>query len=317
MGRADLNATRGALSLVLLCFMLPFFTFTLSSCGGTDASQAVQVTGIELLRHEHGPIENRTGHAPPPGRMREVPRAAESGQGNAIAVVVLVGLGFLATLAPRRVRPWLVVPAAAGVVWALFVLAGAVDTFGVDVGYEPGFVFAVALGMAATAFAALTAYRDRPAVADPALARPGGFWIRSAGWLLDAIVVGAAAAVALSAVDHATRGAVPAIVTILAVVLVYRVATECSALHGTLGQRITALEVTRADGQPVGIARSAIRAVCDLLCLMFLFGVAHAVSGMTPGKRALHDVLSGTRVGRRAPQPAAAEAPAEAAPAGV
>jgi hypothetical protein len=105
IGRWELNATRGALSLVVLCFLLPFFTFTLSSCGGTDASQTLEVTGIQLIRHQHGPVENRTNHAPPVDRSDEVPNAADSGHRNAIAVVVLIGIGLLATLMQRFLSP--------------------------------------------------------------------------------------------------------------------------------------------------------------------------------------------------------------------
>jgi uncharacterized RDD family membrane protein YckC len=321
IGRWELNATRGALSLVVLCFLLPFFTFTLSSCGGTDASQTLEVTGIQLIRHEHGPVENRTDHAPPVGRLDEVPTAADSGHRNAIAVVVLVGLGLLATLMPRRVRGGLTVAATAGVVWALFLLAGSVDVEGVDVGYDPGFVFGLLLAAAATATAAVVPFSDRPLVADPGLGRPAGFWIRLGAWVLDALVVAALGVTAVFFVGNAFGDAVPPLVTVVAVIVAYRVATEVSPLRGTVGQWTTGLEVTRADGRAVSIARSVLRAVCDLLCLVFLFGLGHAVGGLTTGKRALHDVLSGTRVGRRAPQPATATAtadsPADVAPAGA
>jgi len=324
IGRWELNATRGALSLVALCFLLPFFTFTLSSCGGTDASQALEVTGIQLVRHEHGPVENRTGDAPPVDRLGEVPNAADSGHRSAIAVVVLIGIGLLATLMPRGIRGGLTVAAAAGVVWAFFLLAGSVDVEGVDVGYEPGFVFGLLLAAAATATAAVISFSDRPLVADPDLGRPAGFWIRLGAWVLDALLVAALAVTAVFFVGNAFGEAVPPFATVLAVTVAYRVATEASPLRGTIGQWATGLEVTGADGRRVSIARSLLRAVCEPLCLVLLFGLGHAVGGLTTGKRALHDVISGTRVGRRAPQPATAaaetataEGPADATPAGA
>jgi len=319
-----LTATRGALSLVVLCFLLPFFTFTLSSCGGTDASQALEVTGIQLVRHEHGPVENRTGDAPPVGRFGEVPNAADSGHRNAIAVVVLIGIGLLATLMPRGIRGGLTVAATAGVVWAFLLLAGSVDVEGVDVAYEPGFVFGLLLAAAATATAAVIPFSDRPLAADPDLGRPAGFWIRLGAWVLDALLVAALAVTAVFFVGNAFGEAVPPLVTVLAVIVAYQVGTEVSPLRGTVGQWATGLEVTGADGRPVRIPRSLLRAVCNVLCLVFLFGLGHAAGGLTTGKRALHDVISGTRVGRRAPQlateaaaMAAAEGPADATPAGA
>ena len=205
--------------------------------------------------------------------------------------------------------------------WVFFLLAGSVDVEGVDVGYDPGFVFGLLLAAASTATAAVVPFSDRPLVANPALGRPAGFWIRVGAWVLDALLVAALAVTAVFFVGNAFGDAAPPLVTVVAVIVAYRVATEVSPLRGTVGQWITGLEVTRADGRPVSIARSVLRAVCDLLCLVFLFGLGHAAGGLTTGKRALHDVLSGTRVSRRAPQPATATAtadnPAGAAPAGA
>ena len=189
---------------------------------------------------------------------------------------------------------------------------------------SPGFVFGLLLAATATATAAVIPFNDRPLVADPEPGRPAGFWIRFGAWMLDALLVAALAVTAVFFVGNAFGEAVPPLVTVLAVIVAYRVGTEVSPLRGTVGQWATGLEVTRADGRPVTVARSLLRAVCDLLCLVLLFGLGHAVGGMTTGKRALHDVISGTGVGRRAPQPATAAAatatadsPADATPAGA
>jgi uncharacterized RDD family membrane protein YckC len=316
INRWDLNVTRGGLSLVVLCFLLPFFTFTLSSCGGTDASQTLKVTGIQLIRHKHGPVENHTTHAPPVGRQDEVPRAADSGQGTAIAVVVLAVVALVATLMPRRIRGLPTVAATTGVVWTFCLLAGAVSVPGVDVGYEPGFVLGLILAIASAAAAAVIPFKDRPLGADPDQARRGGFGIRLGSWMLDVLVLVALAWPAVFLIGNATGHAVSSVVTITVVVVAYRVATERSPLRGTIGQWMAGLEVTTTDGRAVSVPRSALRAICDLTCLVFLFGLGHLVASMTPGNRALHDVLSGTQVVRRAPQPAAADPPLQAATAG-
>src|SRR5689334_21811778 len=86
--------TRCSLSVIATCFMLPFFTFTLSSCEGTDASRTMQVTGIDLVQQHQQPIVNRTNHAPTIGRDAELRDAVASGHNAAIAVLVVLGLGL-------------------------------------------------------------------------------------------------------------------------------------------------------------------------------------------------------------------------------
>ena len=170
IGRWELNATRGALSLVVLCFLLPFFTYTLSSCGGTDASQTLEVTGIQLIRHEHGPVENRTDHAPPSGpsgRGAHSGRlgASERDRGGRACRTRTLGHADAAAGARRADRRCDgrsrvgVLPCwpdrSTSRAWTLATTRGS--------------CFGLLLAAAATATAAVVPLSDRPLVADPGL----------------------------------------------------------------------------------------------------------------------------------------------------
>lgn len=80
---------------------------------------------------------------------------------------------------------------------------------------------------------------------------------------------------------------------------VYFALAESSAWHATLGKRLLGLYVTDLSGNPVDFWRASLRLCAGRLLVhvpvlggyYFLFDCAYA--GVTPAKRAIHDLLSG------------------------
>ena len=103
--------------------------------------------------------------------------------------------------------------------------------------------------------------------------------------------------------------------TVIAVILAYRIRMEASSVMGTIGARVVGIQVTRPDGERLRLARATARAVRELGCLVGLLGLGHAAAGLTTGERVVHDALAGTRVVRRVRQTAPAEASPARAPA--
>ena len=141
--------------------------------------------------------------------------------------------------------------------------------------------------------------------------RPAGFWRRLAAWLLDAIGIGILSvpvAVLTTSAGGTTNGV---FVEVIVIAIVYRVAFE--VLTGSSpGGHLMGTRVLRADGTRIGIGHAIVRTVADPVCLVATLGAGDVLCGLTSGRRALHDVLSGTRVVRAAtpeptPEPGAEE----------
>lgn len=90
----------------------------------------------------------------------------------------------------------------------------------------------------------------------------------------------------------------PLLLTLLALVVVaaaWFIASESSRWQASPGKRAFGLRVTDADGGRCGPARIALRFVAGAPSWLFLH-LGHAMAGWTRDKRALHDMLSRTRV---------------------
>jgi len=146
--------------------------------------------------------------------------------------------------------------------------------------------------------------RDR--VPDVAGRRAAGFWIRALAWTIDAAILGCAV-VLVSVAVPGTNGLMWLVVAGL--VLAYRPAFEASPYQATPGARLLGLWVITPDGGRIGVGRAALRSTCEILSLVLTLGIGHLLCVFTPDRRALHDVLAGTAVTRRA----SAVAPAPAA----
>jgi uncharacterized RDD family membrane protein YckC len=129
---------------------------------------------------------------------------------------------------------------------------------------------------------------------------PGGFWRRAFALLVDAVLVwvllyvGDAASGALDRWDLLARAfdrtwslVIPAAYFVL--------------LHGsggrTLGKALAGVRVVAASGEPLGYGRALARHLAWLLSA-FTFGVGFLVAAARRDKRALHDLVAGTRVVR-------------------
>lgn len=133
---------------------------------------------------------------------------------------------------------------------------------------------------------------------------------RMAAWAIDGALVAAAALVATLALvplapaeaagPRCALGSGILLAWLLSeafvAVLAFVYFTVSHALAGaTLGKRIAGIRVVAEDGRPPGPARSAVRSVWALLSLA-LAGAGLIPALASPSRRALHDLLAGTRV---------------------
>jgi uncharacterized RDD family membrane protein YckC len=134
---------------------------------------------------------------------------------------------------------------------------------------------------------------------------------RILAWAVDGLLVGGAG-LALPTILLSAAGALGAFATLgealaanLGVVLpsaafvavaAFVYATAAHALAGaTLGKWLAGIRVIGPDGAPPGLARSAARSGWALASLL-LAGLGFLPALVTPSRRALHDLLAGTRV---------------------
>ena len=82
---------------------------------------------------------------------------------------------------------------------------------------------------------------------------------------------------------------------VMAVAAVWFIASESSRWQASPGKRLLGLRITDVHGQPCRRGRIALRFFAGIPSWVLL-NLGHALAGVTPGKRALHDYLAGTRV---------------------
>jgi uncharacterized RDD family membrane protein YckC len=154
--------------------------------------------------------------------------------------------------------------------------------------------------------------------------RPAGFWIRLLAFAIDLLVITVAQAL-LRFVAARRWGAdldgtptLQGAVVFFALVFAVLYPTVLHALAGqTVGKLIVGVRVVATDGELLPPGAAFLRAVAHWASLTFLLGLGHVLGGLRKDKRALHDLLAGSRVDRapaarrRATRPAP---PAEAPP---
>lgn len=140
--------------------------------------------------------------------------------------------------------------------------------------------------------------------------RPAGFWIRGAALVVDSLVLQAALLpfqlfiiLPMLMVGGIGRGAAPA--RALAVNTGYYVVAMLVSfgyvvwMHGkwgqTLGKIATGVKVVRVGGEPIGYGRAFGRFLGVYLSVITL-GIGYLMAGFRSDKRALHDLVAGTRV---------------------
>jgi uncharacterized RDD family membrane protein YckC len=131
---------------------------------------------------------------------------------------------------------------------------------------------------------------------------PAGFWIRFAATIVD-LVVFVVAEVLLRLVTRALWGVAvvesrmfEGIVLVFGLVFdaVYHVTLH--AMFGqTVGKMVLNIRVVQLDGRPLSWGIAAARYLAAWISLL-LFGIGYVMAGLRSDKRALHDLLAGTRV---------------------
>ncbi len=133
--------------------------------------------------------------------------------------------------------------------------------------------------------------------------RPAGFWIRGAALAVDLAVIaggyGVLVVVARLVFREAAGGR--AVETTLDAFLRLGVVAYFGLLTWRLGQTLgkafLRLRVVTTAGAPLSLGRALGRVLAHLLSFM-LFGIGYVVAGVRSDKRALHDLIAGTRVER-------------------
>ncbi len=139
--------------------------------------------------------------------------------------------------------------------------------------------------------------------------RPAGFWIRAVALLLD-FVLFAIVQVSLTLVGERLWGdgvaAAPALRTMVGLFTALFTALYTTVLHvlggQTLGKMLLGIRVVGADGAPLTAGAALLRWLAYFASALPL-GLGFVMAGLRRDKRALHDLLAGSRV-ERAPAPA-------------
>ncbi|HUZ84758.1 MAG TPA: RDD family protein [Gaiellales bacterium] len=124
--------------------------------------------------------------------------------------------------------------------------------------------------------------------------RYGGFWIRAAAILIDAILLSIVIVIvgALAGLSTAARAPLGFVVE-----WVYFAGLESSSLQATLGKKALGLRVTDVAGNRISFGRASARYFAKILSALTIF-VGYIMAGFTDRKRALHDMIAGTLVER-------------------
>lgn len=142
--------------------------------------------------------------------------------------------------------------------------------------------------------------------------KPAGFWSRVCAKLVDMCVLSLIAGLFVVLVAILDIGRLPGIwrATPYALFLLLALGVHwaiyygylCSGGRQTVGYRLAGIKVASISGRPVGLLRSLWRAMLNLLfwyLIAVIVGVAaYLIVGVSRSKRAVHDVLSGTKVVR-------------------
>ncbi len=152
---------------------------------------------------------------------------------------------------------------------------------------------------------------------DDVTPRPAGFWIRLVGFAIDVIIVLLAQfllgvlAARRWGVDVDRSSTIHGAVVFFTLLFAVLYPTVLYTLTGqTIGKLVIGVRALATDGGLLPPGAAFLRAVLQWLTLPFLLGLGHVLAGLRKDKRALHDLLAGSRVDRvpsirRAPAPLA------------
>jgi uncharacterized RDD family membrane protein YckC len=156
---------------------------------------------------------------------------------------------------------------------------------------------------------------------DDVAPRPGGFWIRVVAFAVDMVVIMLAQfllgvlAGRRWGVDVERSSTLQGAVVFFTLLFAVLYPTVLHTLTGqTVGKLLVGVRVVAIDGGLLPPGAAFLRAVAAWLALPFVLGLGHVMAGLRKDKRALHDLLAGSRVDR-VPASRRAAAPAEPPPA--
>jgi len=143
---------------------------------------------------------------------------------------------------------------------------------------------------------------------DAAPARPAGFWIRAVALAVD-VVVFALVGLALARLARAFGGpaaggdaTLQGAVTLFTLIFMVAYTTTLHALNGqTIGKSLVGARVVAADGAPLAPGPAFLRHLAYAISTAPL-GFGFLMAGLRQDKRALHDLIAGSRVERLRPQ---------------
>lgn len=135
--------------------------------------------------------------------------------------------------------------------------------------------------------------------------RPAGFWIRLVGFGIDLLIVMAAQGLLrlLAArrwgADLDGTPTLQGAVVFFSLLFAVLYPTVLHALTGqTVGKLLVGVRVVATDGELLPAGAALLRALVHWLSLAFMLGLGHVLAGLRKDKRALHDLLAGSRVDR-------------------
>jgi uncharacterized RDD family membrane protein YckC len=134
--------------------------------------------------------------------------------------------------------------------------------------------------------------------------RPAGFWVRSVAAIIDGVILLFAQGILLSTgwmLSGENMGggmAVKGAVNLFGTLIGASYGTIFHWLWGqTLGKMALQIRVVSMDGGPLSFGQSVGRYFATFLSALIL-GIGFLMAGIRSDKRALHDLLAGTRVER-------------------
>ena len=137
-------------------------------------------------------------------------------------------------------------------------------------------------------------------------ARPAGFWVRLVALAIDCVVFALVRFSLRLAARRIWRGSLDDSVLLELTILLFTLAFAgiyMMLLHAvggqTIGKMLVGARVVLVDGDPVPLGASLIRFLGYFLS-SFPLGFGYLMAGFRRDKRALHDLIAGTRVDRLA-----------------
>ncbi len=134
-------------------------------------------------------------------------------------------------------------------------------------------------------------------VVDPLRARGtasvyGGFWLRTAAWFLDTMIL----SIVIATLGRITFSWIEEIWVL--VWWLYYALLECSEYQATFGKMAVGLVVTDEYGSRISFGRATGRTFAKILSVIPLF-FGFVMAGISSRKQALHDILAGCLVLRK------------------